>query len=143
MGLCGALAAVTTTAVWGCGLSPITSARIDRAIAPTFANLVHVQLSRLGLPAMAADIKVTASCRKVAAGNGAEGAGDWVCTLVWQAPNRATLRDTYDVSVTTDGCYTATLDGAEGHLGGPILKAWDGGDVRNLLYTFEGCFDTT
>ncbi len=140
----GVLAAVTTVAVSGCGPSPITSARIDRAIAPTFANLVHVQLSRLGLSPMAvADIRVTANCRKVAPGNGADGAGDWVCTLVWQRPNRATLRDTYDLSVAADGCYTATLDGAEGHLGGPVLKASDGGDVRNLLYIFEGCFDTT
>jgi ABC-2 type transport system permease protein len=144
MGLRGTLAAVTTVAVWGCGPSPITSARIDRAIAPTFANLVHIQLSLLGLPPTAApDIKVTASCGKLAAGDGAQGAGDWVCTLLWQRPNHATLRDTYDLSVATDGCYTATLDGAEGHLGGPILKASDGGDVRNLLYTFEGCFDTT
>jgi hypothetical protein len=143
VGLRGTLAAVTTVAVFGCGPSPITSARIDRAIEPTFANLVHVQLSRLGLPSMAAsDIKVTASCRKVVAGNGAAGAGDWVCTLSWQRPNRQTLRDTYDLSVATDGCYTATVDSAEGHLGGPTLKASDGSDVRNLLYTFEGCFDT-
>jgi hypothetical protein len=143
MGLRGAFATVTTVVVFGCGPSPITSARIDKAIAPTFANLIHVQLSRLGLPPIAAsDIKVTASCRKVV-GSGVAGAGDWVCMLVWQRPNRPTLRDTYDLSVATDGCYTATVDGAEGHLGGPTLKAWDGSDVRNLLYTFEGCFDTT
>jgi hypothetical protein len=139
-----ALAAVATVAVFGCGPSPITSARIDHAIAPTFANLIHAQLSRLGLPPMAAsDIKVTASCRKAVEGNRSVGAGDWVCTLVWQRPNRQTLRDTYELSVTTAGCYTATVDSGEGHLGGPILKAWDGSDVRNLLYTFEGCFDTT
>jgi len=53
------------------------------------------------------------------------------------------LRDTYDLSVATDGCYTATVVAAEGHLGGPILKASDGSDVRTLTYTFEGCFDTT
>ena len=144
MGAGAALAAVTTVAVFGCGPSPITSARIDQAIAPTFANLIHVQLSRLGLPPMAAsDIKVTASCRKLVAESGAAGAGDWVCTLVWQTPNRQPLRDTYDLSVATDGCYTTTADGAEGHLGVPTLKAQDGSDVRNLLYTFEGCFDTT
>ena len=37
-----------------CGSSPITSARIEAAIAPTFANLVQVQVSWLGLPPMAA-----------------------------------------------------------------------------------------
>jgi hypothetical protein len=141
MGLRGTLAAITTLAAFGCGSSPITSARIEGAIAPTFANLVHVQLSRLGLPPMAmSDVKVTASCRKLMAGSGA---GEWVCTLVWLGPSRQTLRDTYELFVATDGCYTASVDAAEGHLGGPTLKALDGSDVRNLLYTFEGCFDTT
>jgi hypothetical protein len=28
-------------------------------------------------------------------------------------------------------------------LGGPMLKSEDGRAVRNLLYAFEGCFDTT
>jgi hypothetical protein len=51
------------------------------------------------------------------------------------------MSDTYDVSVSTDGCYTATVDGEQ--LGGPAIKASDGSDVRNLLYAFEGCFDTT
>jgi hypothetical protein len=27
-------------------------------------------------------------------------------------------------------------------LGGPVLKASDGRPVRNLLYAFDGCFDT-
>ena len=142
MGLRDALAAVTSVVLFGCGPSPITSARIEGAIEPTFANLVHLQLSRIGLPPVA-DIKVRASCRKVVAASGAAGSGDWVCTLVWYGPNLKTLRDTYDLSVATDGCYTATVDGAEGHLGGPTLKALNRSDVRNLLYTFEGCFDTT
>ena len=144
MRLRGALAAMTMVAVIGCGPSPITSARIEGAIAPTFANLVHAQLSRVGLPPVAAaDIKVAASCRKLVAGSGTAGAGDWVCTLVWYGPNRKTLRDTYDLSVGTDGCYTATVDGAEADLGGPTITASDASNVRNLLYTFEGCFDTT
>jgi hypothetical protein len=144
LGLRDALAAVTTVALFGCGPSPITSARIEGAIAPTFANLIHVQLSRVGLPPLAAsDIKVTASCHRLIAGSGTTGSGDWVCTLDWYGPNHQLLRDTYDLSVGTDGCYTATVDGAEAHLGGPTLKASDGSNVRNLLYTFEGCFDTT
>jgi hypothetical protein len=144
MGLRGALAAVTTLAVFACGPSPITSARIEGAIAPTFANLVHIQLSRIGLPPVAAsDIKVRASCRKQEPSTNLEGAGDWVCTLVWYGPNRTTMSDTYDLVVGTDGCYTASVDGSEEQLGGPIIVASDGSDVRNLLHTFEGCFDTT
>ena len=139
---CGVLAVAAALAV-SCGGSPITSARIERAIAPTFANLVHVQIARVGLPDVAAaDVKVTANCRKLVAGSGPTGAGDWVCTFGWSGPNGIALMDRYDVSVTTDGCYAATVDGAEAHLGGPTIRTRDGREVRNLLYTFEGCFDT-
>ncbi len=138
-----ALTAAAAVAVLSCGRTPITSARIEGAIAPTFANLVHVQLSRVGLPSVAAsDIKVTANCHKLVAGSGATGAGEWVCTLAWYGPKSTTLVDRYDLLVATDGCYTATVDGAEAHLGGPTLATMDGREVRNVLYTFEGCFDT-
>src|SRR5262245_3623872 len=40
--------------VSGCAQSPITSMRIERAIAPTFANLVHTQMLWIGLPPIAA-----------------------------------------------------------------------------------------
>jgi hypothetical protein len=125
----------------GCGTSPITSARIEGALAPTFANLVHLQVSWLGLPPVPASaFAVNASCRKP--GGGANlGSGEWTCTLVWKGPDKQALTDTYDLFVTTDGCFTATV--ATENLGGPMLKANDGKDVRNLLYAFEGCFDTT
>jgi hypothetical protein len=135
------LAAITAVAALGCGPSPITSGRIEGAIEPTFANLVQVQVSWLGLPPMAAsEFAVTASCRKPLKGI-TVGAGEWECRLVWKGPDRQTLHDTYDLSVATDGCYTATVVGD--NLGGPTLKARDGSEVRNLLYAFEGCFDTT
>jgi hypothetical protein len=133
--------AIATIAGWACGPSPITSTRIETAIETTFANLVDIQIARMGLPAVTArDFAVTAICRRALPGNDA-GSGEWVCTLVWQSPDRRTLRDTYDLSVATDGCYTATASGES--LGGPIVKAPDGRQVRNLLYAFEGCFDTT
>jgi hypothetical protein len=136
-----ALAAVALVAVSTCGHSPITSSRIEAAIETTFANLAALQVARLALPFMTApDFAVTAICRKQLAG-GQTGSGDWTCTLVWQGPDRRTLRDTYDLFVTTDGCYTATVAGES--LGGPTLTDADGRDVKNLLYVFEGCFDTT
>jgi hypothetical protein len=71
-------------------------------------------------------------------GNSA-GSGEWTCLLSWQGPDRKTLRDNYELFVTTDGCYTATA--AVESVGGPTLRAEDGSEVRNLLYAFEGCFD--
>jgi hypothetical protein len=136
-----ALAALTMVAAAGCRSSPITPVRIESAIAPTFANLVHVQVSWLGLPAMAASaFDVKARCRKVTAGSNA-GAGEWACTLVWRGPEGQPLSDAFDLFVTPDGCYTATVSGE--NLGGPTLKTSSGSQVRNLLYAFEGCFDTT
>ena len=125
-----------------CGSSPITGSRVEAAIGHTFANLVHAQLARTGLsPVPVSAIAVTASCYR---SNGSTiGPGDWVCTLIWHGPNQTTLHDTYDLSVGTDGCYTAVVDAAESQLGGPTIKTADGVSVRNLLYSFEGCFDTT
>jgi ABC-2 type transport system permease protein len=144
-----ALGSVLLTALAaGCGASRqgVTSARLEKAVAPTFANLVHVQEERLGLPSVdAATLKATASCRKVGgdASRDTTGAGTWHCTLTWYAPRRREpFVDGYELSVRTDGCYTATVDGAEAHMGGPVLKTRAGATVRNLLYAFDGCFDT-
>ena len=141
---CDLVAALTAILVAGCGPSPIASSRIEKAIAPTFANLVQLQISRIGLsPVAARDIKVVASCRKAVPETGATGAGDWICVLDWYGPNRKVLRDTYDLVVDADGCYTATVEGAEAGLGGPTIVTQGGATVRNLLYAFDGCFDTT
>ena len=135
-----ALAALIAAGAAGCGASPITSSRIETAIAPTFANLVQVQVSLMGLPSMtASDFATKATCRKPGTA-GSTGSGEWVCVLDWQGPDRQTLLDTFDLFVTTEGCYTATASAET--LGGPTLKTSTGNDVRNLLYTFEGCFDT-
>src|SRR5262245_14295028 len=136
----GAFVTAVALSLPGCTLSPITALRIEASMETTFANLVQLQVSTLGLPPMAAaDFEVTASCRKLSSGT--NGSGDWICNLLWLGPDRRPLRDSYDLFVTTDGCYTAAVEGA--NLGGPLLKAADGKDVRNLLFTFEGCFDTT
>jgi hypothetical protein len=141
IGLKHGLAVVATFGAFGCGSSPIVAARIEPALAATFANLVQVQVSWMGLAPMAAsDFSVRASCRKLLPGSDI-GSGEWLCTVLWYGPDRQPLRDTYDLFVTTDGCYTATIEGET--LGGPTLKARDGRDVKNLLHTFEGCFDTT
>jgi hypothetical protein len=137
----GALLTALGLATGSCGSSPITSSRVEAAIGHTFANLVHAQLARTGLSSVSvSDITVTASCYRSDAST--IGAGEWVCTLIWHGPNLTTLHDTYDLSVGTDGCYTAVVDVAESQLGGPTIKTAAGTTVRNLLYSFEGCFDT-
>jgi hypothetical protein len=133
------LAAVTSASL-ACGTSSITSSRVERAVGRTFANLVPLQLARLDLPPIdRAALKVIASCYRPA--GGAAGSGAWVCTVIWSGENGVLLRDTYDVMVTPDGCYTAAVDPVEGQVGGSITRTQRGREARNLLYTFEGCFD--
>jgi len=137
---CGyALTVAVAFTIAGCGRSPITSARIENALSSTFANLAHIQVAALDLPPIAASqFTVIAQCRTLSGSD--VGSGDWVCALRWQGPDGRGVRDTYDLFVTTDGCYTATLEGDT--VGGPTLRKPDGTSVKNLLYTFEGCFDT-
>ena len=128
-------------AVSGCSrYSPITAARIEKAIASTFSNLVETQVSWLGLPRMTAG-EVAASARCLKLPTGGTGAGEWVCTVIWMGPKGSRCAMPTICSSTTDGCYMASLAGES--LGGPILKTKDGTNVRNLLYAFDGCFDTT
>ena len=125
----------------GCSsYSPITAQRIEKAIASTFANLVETQVAWIELPPLtAAEVAASANCLKLPTGG--VGAGEWVCTVIWMGPQGQSVRDAYDLFVATDGCYMASLSGES--LGGPILKTKDGRAVRNLLYAFDGCFDTT
>ena len=139
IGLRIALAALTAVAVTGCGRSPIIPARIEGAIAPTFANLVHVQLSWLACHRGGFDIEVTASCPQ-AGGGGRRRSRRMGMHARLAGPEREALR-AHDLSVGTDGCYTATIDGAPARRADPPDVR--GRDVRNLLHTFEGCFDTT
>jgi ABC-2 type transport system permease protein len=131
-----------------CGSSPITANRIEGAMGPTFANLVYLELTKLELPTPPASaIRVNATCHKIGAAGGSDGPGEWSCTLVWTVPGaRGSLRDVYGLRVSSDGCYTATTEGLEGkeaHMGGPTLVTKTGARITNLLYVFEGCFDTT
>jgi hypothetical protein len=132
----------------GCSSEAVTSARVEAAVAPTFANLVHLQLELLSLPTPpASSLRVKATCHKVGVGVGTSGAGDWTCNLLWfgaesRGGARRTLEDRYELTVGTDGCYTATAD-AEAHVGGATLTTSGGATVTNLLYAFDGCFDTT
>jgi hypothetical protein len=129
-----------------CRSRTLTTARLEPAFAATFANLVSVEEGRLGLPPVAAAaLGATATCRRVGPGTATSGSGQWVCTVSWSGPGRGAraLRDTFELEVTVDGCFTASADGAEAHVGGPTLTVKSGAVEPNLVYAFDGCFDPT
>lgn len=136
-----AVVALSALVASSCGsYSPITPDRLETALASTFGHLVETQVAWVGLPPMtAAEVGASAQCLKLPTGG--VGSGEWVCTVIWMGPQGQSVRDAYDLFVATDGCYMASLSGES--LGGPILKRQDGTSVRNLLYAFDGCFDTT
>jgi hypothetical protein len=119
----------------------VTKVRLESAVAPTFANLVALQVTKIGAPPLdAATLRAIAHCSRVGAPRESRGAGDWTCDLEWIVPSRRTLlHDRYDLHVTPDGCYAASADGEEAHVGGPMLTTHQGGRTKNLLYAFEGC----
>ncbi len=128
----------------GCRPTGVTDSPLASAFALTFANLIQSQQALMGLPAVdARAFHAAATCHRVGPGGQAAGSGSWVCTVTWSVPNnRAPLRDTYELRVTPDGCYTATADGSEAHVGGPTLTTRQGRTFPNRLYAFDGCFDT-
>jgi hypothetical protein len=76
----------------------------------------------MGLEPMApSEFAVRARCSKLPGGTDA-GSGEWLCTILWEGPDRRPLRNTYDLFLSTDGCYSATIEGEA--LGGPTL--WTG-----------------
>lgn len=130
-------------AVTACTRDAGTAARLEDALARTFANLVHTQQSLFGTASIEASaLRAAASCHL--ASDGAALGGGWLCTVTWFVPgHHEPIRDLYEVSLTPDGCYTATADGAEAHVGGPTAKSRGGDRIVNILYTFDGCFDPT
>jgi hypothetical protein len=138
-------AALCLVLLGSCDKSGVSEARVESAIAPTFANLIETQESMLGLPPLDVTLlHASASCHRLGPGSDPQGAGKWLCTLEWSPPNHRTpWRDAYELEVTPDGCYTATADSEDNHLGGPKLTLRDGTVVTNLLYVFDGCFDAT
>jgi len=121
--------------------SGVTPARLEGALASTFANLVESQETLMELPRVAAsDLRASASCEKPQGHAG----GEWRCTVTWFVPRRRVLvHDTYELTVAADGCYTAAADPSEAHVGGPRVTTPGGKSMTNLLYAFEGCFDTS
>jgi hypothetical protein len=129
----------------GCGSSGITGGRLDRAVAPTFANLYVLQQSLRGRKVAAASLNSRAACTRGDAATADSGAGnDWTCTVTWfnTGPNIA-VTASYQVHVQTNGCYTADGDGPADLNGQQLITAADGASVTNPLWEFDGCFDTT
>jgi ABC-2 type transport system permease protein len=140
-----ALIAVTV-GLGGCGSTGITAGRLDSSISQTFANLYGVQQQAVGRARTpAASLKTRANCVKGTGGAAQSGAGnDWVCTVHFTVPPIVTpFTAIYNVTVQTDGCYSAEGDGPTAATASRLIRARNGELVPNPLWLINGCFDIT
>lgn len=135
----GAAVIAAVVGLTGCGGANITQGRLDDAVGTTFANLYQRQQALEGKPVHTTP-QASATCKRSGRGAPTTGAGDdWVCTLLLQVGGPSSVF-TYELSVQSDGCYTA--DGPPALVGEKTLTTPSGGTRLNPLFEFNGCFDT-
>jgi hypothetical protein len=138
VGMTGAIVAVG--ALGACGGPDVTSARLDNAVGPAFAQLYARQQVLLGKGATDEPV-ASADCHRSTRGAGDAGAGnDWVCQLLLQVDGQPSAVFSYDLDVKANGCYTA--DGPQALVGGKSLTTPGGKTRVNPLFAFDGCFET-
>jgi hypothetical protein len=130
----------------GCGSTGITAGRLDRALSQTFANLYGLQQQAAGRARTpAANLNATTICLK-GSGNATQGGAgnDWVCTVHFTVkPIVTPFNAIYNVTVQTDGCYSAEGDGPTAATASRLIRDGEGKLVPNPLWLINGCFDTT
>jgi hypothetical protein len=136
-----ALAALAVLLLLGaCGPDDVTQARLQDALATSFANLYVRQQALLGQPGIAtAAVAPRVRCGRPGS-TSLQGAGEWTCTVSWFGGDGAPLSGEYDVQAKAGGCFTAT--GQPVAVGAPQLRAPDGTTFVNPIYGIDGCFAT-
>ena len=126
------------------GGSTVTQARLERSLPVTFANLYADQATMLGHQGVTpASLNAKAMCDKGGAVEANVGPGsNWNCLVSWTDPNNPMPTEGYgkfEVSVHTNGCYTA--GGPSKLVGFQTITDTKGDEVTNPVYEFDGCFD--
>jgi ABC-2 type transport system permease protein len=140
--LAAVIALVAIASNWGpAGITPV---RLNAALIPTFNNLTLLQQRELGrapVPGASLNIVLPTCSRR---GSTTDGPGEWICTMNVLIPTQSSLPPeptvvSYDVSVSSDGCYKAQSPPA--FIGQQTMRDADGHTVVNPLYTIYGCFN--
>ena len=134
-------AAIAATAA--AGQPEITKAGLERALAPTFANLYVQQSHLLGIPGITtATIGATTVCDKGGPKIADTGAGpNWICMMSWTDNHGQHQDGKFEVTVKTDATYVA--GGPSKIVGLATITDTHGHDVTNPVFEFDGLLDTT
>lgn len=139
--------AITAVIIGACvaltafGTPDVTKIRLEKALAPTFANLYVQQAEILGIPGVTvAGIDASADCDrggpKVAdVGSGA----DWICMMTFHDNADTAQLGKFEVQVKADSTYVA--GGPSKLIGLATITDKSGQDVPNPVFEFDGAFD--
>ena len=123
------------------GPTAITQTRLERSIVRDFRNLTVLQQKDLGRRDLSGrNMRILPSCRRQGVPTPTRGPGDnWVCFLDVFTLSGAQITVDYDVTVQTNGCYTA--EGPPAFIGPLTIRDRQGRRRLNPLFRFDGCFD--
>jgi hypothetical protein len=138
----GVLAVGAVASLAGCGGNDITKARLERALAPTFANLYVQRAQILGLPGVTvASTAPSADCDRGGPKVADVGPGaDWICLVTFNDADGKKQTGKFELQVRANSTYVA---GGPTKLMGPVMitDKRTGRDVPNPAFEFDGAFD--
>jgi hypothetical protein len=140
-GLTVALALAAAATLTAFGSPDVTKTRIEKAIAPTFANLYVQRATILGESGITvAGVGATADCDRGGPKIADVGPGaDWICMITFIDDHGQQQVGKFEVNAKTDSTYVA--GGPSKLVGLAILTDKTGKDVPNPAFEFDGAFD--
>jgi hypothetical protein len=124
------------------GKPEIARAGLEKALAPTFANLYVLQAGILGISGITtATIGATTSCDKGGPKIADVGAGpNWICMMSFTDNHGQHQDGKFEVTVKTDATYVA--GGPSKIIGLATIADPHGHDVPNPVFEFDGVITT-
>lgn len=125
----------------GCGTTDVTAARLERSLAPTFANLYVRQAAIIGHDAVTvSSVAASATCDRGGPTVADRGPGaDWICMIHFTDDTNTAQDGKFEVQVKSNSCYTA--GGPTKLIGAATITDRGGRDVPNPVFEFDGCFN--
>jgi hypothetical protein len=136
-----AVAVAAIGALTAVGGPDVTKARLEQALAPTFANLYVQRAAILGLPGVTvATVAASASCDRGGPKVPDVGPGaDWVCMVTFHDDQGQAQNGKFEIHAKSDATYVGS--GPSKLVGLATLTDKSGHDVPNPVFEFDGAFD--
>jgi hypothetical protein len=137
----GLVAAAIAAALTGCGSPDVTKARLERSLAPTFANLYVQRAAILGETGVTvAGTAATADCDRGGPKVADVGPGaNWICMVTFHDDHGQVQTGKFELHAKADATYIA--GGPSKLIGLATLTDTTGKDIPNPAFEFDGAFD--